>query len=68
MSETRAARATLGTPIEVSKYLQIPETSLRQWRHKGTGPKWTRVGKHVRYRWTDVERWLESQAGGGRVA
>jgi excisionase family DNA binding protein len=61
-------RAALATPMEVSEYLEIPETTIRIWRHRKVGPPWFRVGRHVRYRWTDIERWLESQAGGGQVA
>lgn len=57
-------RRPLATPIQLAEYLEIPETTLKQWRHKGTGPQWTRVGRHVRYRWPDIDRWLEGQASG----
>ncbi|PRY00700.1 helix-turn-helix transcriptional regulator [Allonocardiopsis opalescens] len=57
----------LGTPPEVARHLGIPEKTLAQWRYLGKGPKWSKVGRHVRYRWSDVERWLDSQSG-GRVA
>jgi len=38
-----------------------PET-LRQWRTNGIGPPYIRVlGKLVRYRASDVERWMDEQ-------
>jgi predicted DNA-binding transcriptional regulator AlpA len=57
-----AERRKLGTPAEVSDYLQVPVTDLYQWRHKGTGPRASKVGRHLRYRWGDVEKWLDEQA------
>ena len=53
----------LGAPEEVSEYLQVPLRTLYEWHYKGTGPRVLKVGKHLRYRWSDVERWLEEQAG-----
>jgi excisionase family DNA binding protein len=45
----------------VATYLGIPVATLYQWRHRGIGPKGTKVGRHIRYRWQEVERWLDSQ-------
>lgn len=42
-------------------YLGVPARTLEDWRYKGRGPAFCRVGKHVRYRREDVEAWLESQ-------
>jgi excisionase family DNA binding protein len=52
---------SLASPREVSEYLRIPTHTLSQWRHRGIGPKFSRVGKHVRYRWSDVEAWIDQQ-------
>jgi excisionase family DNA binding protein len=49
----------------VAEYLGVPRKTLDQWAYRGTGPRFVRVGKHVRYRWSDVEQWLESQESGG---
>jgi predicted DNA-binding transcriptional regulator AlpA len=48
-------------PPEVAAHLGVPEKTLAEWRYKGTGPRYFRVGKHVRYRWLDVEKWLDLQ-------
>jgi hypothetical protein len=38
-------------------YLQVPVKTLYTWRYKdGSSP----VGRHLRYRWEDVEDWLAS--------
>lgn len=46
---------------DVSAFLGVPVATLYQWRHHGTGPKAYRLGKHLRYRQTDVEAWLAEQ-------
>ncbi|SDY71640.1 transcriptional regulator, AlpA family [Saccharopolyspora shandongensis] len=45
---------------EVSAYLGVPAGTLYQWRTRGYGPPGRRVGKYVRYKPDDVERWFES--------
>jgi excisionase family DNA binding protein len=39
--------------------LQVPEQTLYGWRYKGEGPRAIKVGRHLRYRRSDVEKWLE---------
>jgi excisionase family DNA binding protein len=52
----------LATPEEVASYLNnIRVKTLAQWRSKGTGPEYRKIGRHVRYDWTDVHAWLASQ-------
>ena len=45
---------------EVARRLAIPKTTLYKWRHKGTGPRSHRVGKHLRYRWSEVLAWVDT--------
>lgn len=49
-------------PQGVADYLRVPVETLYAWRHKGTGPKASKVGRHLRYRRADVDRWLEERA------
>jgi hypothetical protein len=51
-------RRQLGTPDEVAAFLQVKPGTLSQWRHRQEGPKFIKVGKLVRYRWRDVEKYL----------
>ncbi len=56
------------TPAQLAELFQVPESTLQEWRYRGTGPKYAKVGKHVRYRRTEVDRWLAQQeqaAGAG---
>ena len=46
----------------VSNHLGIPKATLYQWRHRGLAPRAIRVGKHTRYRRSDVEAWIEAHA------
>lgn len=39
----------------------VPLATIRQWRHKGYGPKGFPVGRYVRYRLADVEAWEQKQ-------
>jgi excisionase family DNA binding protein len=55
----------LATPIEVAAYLQVPVKTVYAWRYEGKGPRAHRVGRHLRYRWEDVEAWLASAAASG---
>jgi excisionase family DNA binding protein len=56
------ARKPLATPQEVAEYLQVPLETVYHWRRRHTGPKASKVGIHLRYRWSDVEDWLDKQS------
>lgn len=49
------------TARELSEQLKTPVAVLANWRYKGTGPKFVKIGNGVRYRATDVEAWLDAQ-------
>lgn len=50
----------LMTIDEVASYMQVPVKTLYDWRYRACGPRGMRVGRHVRYRRDEVDRWLES--------
>ena len=42
---------------------QIPGTTDQSWaamRHKGTGPRYVKLGRKVYYRRVDVQAWIDS--------
>jgi excisionase family DNA binding protein len=43
---------------ELADYLEVPVKTIYTWRHRNTGPKGFRVGKHLRFRWRDVQNWV----------
>lgn len=49
----------LMSPTELSELTNISEKTLAQWRWRGVGPSYLKLGGHVRYRNTDVNAWLE---------
>ncbi|MFG2052685.1 helix-turn-helix transcriptional regulator [Micromonospora sp. NPDC048930] len=57
-----ADRRPLATSAEVAEFLGVPVATLDQWSYRGTGPRFSKVGRHRRYRWSDVEKWLDQQA------
>ncbi|WP_102926769.1 helix-turn-helix domain-containing protein [Streptomyces noursei] len=57
-----AGRAPLATPEEVAVYLGVPVKTLYQWRHRRIGPNALKVGRHLRYRWAEVDAWLTAQS------
>lgn len=48
-------------PQDLADWLGVPLGTVYRWRTNGDGPPGLRVGKHLRYRVQDVERWLEAQ-------
>lgn len=44
---------------EVADYTRIPIATLRYLRTQGRGPRGFRVGRHLRYRVTDLEDWIK---------
>lgn len=56
------SRRPLGSVDAVAEYLGVPPATLYQWRYRGIGPRASKVGRHLRYRWADVERWLDAQS------
>jgi excisionase family DNA binding protein len=52
----------LRTPKEASEYLGVPEKTLATWRSERRGPSFVKLeGRLVRYRASDLERYIESQ-------
>ncbi len=60
MSDTRTEQYL--SPLQVGDLLGIPVATVYRWNSEGTGPPRLRIGKHVRYRRSDVDAWLSSRA------
>jgi hypothetical protein len=59
-----AERRVWATPADLADWLQLDgdgERKLRQWRQRGTGPKFIKQGRDVRYAWADVHAWCAEQ-------
>ncbi len=47
---------------ELANFLQVPVQTIYGWRKKGEGPRGLRIGRHLRFVYTDVLTWLERRA------
>ena len=50
------------SPVELAEFWHVPLATIYQMNSRGTGPRRIRVGKHVRYRLSDCEKWLDAHA------
>ena len=50
----------------LAEYLDVPAATVYRWNYLGTGPSLIKVGRHVRYRSSDVEAWLETRTTAAR--
>lgn len=50
------------TPAEVAAEFGdfFTEPRLRQWRHRGGGPVYRKLGRRCVYRRSDIEAWLDA--------
>lgn len=46
---------------QVAERTGVSVSTLRHWRHHGTGPKSARIGRRVVYRPEDVDAWIAAQ-------
>jgi len=46
---------------EHARYLAVPVKTLYSWRYRRQGPPALRVGRHLRYRWSDFQQWIDQQ-------
>jgi excisionase family DNA binding protein len=49
------------SPDELADYLKVPVKTIYNWRSEGKGPRGLRIGRHVRFRASDIEAWLDRQ-------
>lgn len=52
------ATPTWLTPAEAAEVLSVPAATLAQWRFRGNGPRYSKVGALVRYQRSDLDDWL----------
>ncbi|CAN5441981.1 hypothetical protein BH10ACT4_BH10ACT4_13190 [soil metagenome] len=49
------------TQDEVAAILQVPVRTLEDWRLSRSGPRYRKIGRHVRYERDDVITWFRRQ-------
>jgi excisionase family DNA binding protein len=58
IAEGSTGADALATVGEVAAFLRVPPKTVYQWRYSRLGPPAYRVGRHLRFRWEDVDEWL----------
>lgn len=51
------------TRAEVAQRLRVEKSTLAYWAVEKKGPRFAKMGKHVRYRLSDVIAWENEQLG-----
>jgi len=49
---------------EAAKLMKLSERTLERLRLQGGGPSYVKCGRSVRYRLSDVEKWIEARVIG----
>lgn len=60
-AESLEARATTVTTEEAARRLGVKASTLANWRWRGGGPAYVKVGGRVRYRLRDLACYLDKQ-------
>ena len=55
------------TEKDLATALAMQPQSLADWRHRGHGPPYLKLGHLVRYRVADVQDWLDTLRAGGAL-
>jgi predicted DNA-binding transcriptional regulator AlpA len=52
----------LATVDDFCEYAGVTRGQAAQMRYMGSGPEFVKItGRQVRYRWSDIEEWVESR-------
>lgn len=70
MSRVSQPRRPLATASDLADHYGVPEKTIHRWHQHGVcvGPLMFRVGRYLRARWEDIERWDAEQVQTGRAA
>ena len=49
------------TVEDLATYLDVPVATIYAWRYHRQGPAGFRVGRHLRFRSSDVESWIQDR-------
>lgn len=52
---------TLLDDADVANILKISKGTLPVWRNKGKGPEYIKIGSNVRYRMSDIQRFIDNK-------
>ncbi len=56
--KNKNTESSLLTIKELASLLKVPKSTIYGWRHQRRTPPAIKVGRHVRFRLSDVQEWL----------
>ncbi len=56
------------SPEDLARREGVPLQTVYGWNKTGSGPRYMRIGRHVRYRLADVVAWEQSRVVASRTA
>jgi excisionase family DNA binding protein len=65
---TRTLDDRLLSTSKLAEMLGVSVATLRWWIHNGTAPDHFKIGRHIKFRESDVLRWLEARRRRGGTA
>lgn len=60
MEPTTAKATNLRTPSDVAATYGMETSTLAQWRYKGYGPKFVKLGRKIFYRQQDIDAFIDA--------
>ena len=63
MTESTQIELNILTERDLAAMLRCTPSALRRMRREGRGPRWTRVGRLIRYPRPWVQDWIEGNEG-----
>ncbi|GFO60943.1 hypothetical protein GMST_32680 [Geomonas silvestris] len=64
-SKLSYSQSELLTTEQVAALLQMRVSTIQQWRWRGIGPSYARLGRTIRYRRSDVEAYIARRMANG---
>lgn len=55
------------TETEAAELLSLSVRTLQAWRYSGSGPRYCRLGRPIRYRRADLLAWIEARTPASSV-
>jgi len=60
MTNSTEAREWLSVD-DLAAWIGVPVKTIYAWRHRGVGPRAATLGRHLKFRRSDVEAWIAEQ-------
>jgi hypothetical protein len=60
--QNHSTQGTVADPKGAARYLELAVITLAKYRVSGTGPRYFKIGRNVRYRIADLDEWLDRHA------